>query len=359
MKYFRISNNKNECCQGFKPLKDKKIKCECEKIYIFEAKDLFFKLAYGNYLQEIDIENKIARLGKWYDLSDPIVFETLLVLGIDYKKNLNDLLEWGITNQLYQIINFCLSKGVNINKSNGYALRLASKLGNLEIVKLLVESGAEINNGNCSVVYAAVYNHPHVLNYLIQNGADINEMNNCALIQSSERGYLEIVKHLIKYGADINARKGSAIIRASMNNHLNVVKYLVECGANFRVNNDEATIQAICNDHLDIIKYFLSECNDRFLIKKIIEHGTMYGKLEIIKYIVENYKDIKYLNHFILKNACMNDKLEIMIYVLKNTKISIYFLDELTSIAYDYNKKNIVDYLINLGGDIEGNLTRW
>ena len=54
-------------------------------------------------------------------------------------------------------------------------------------------------------------------------------------MNASENGHLEIVKYLVERGADLNAKansKSTALIYAYKEDHLEIVKYLVEHGAN-------------------------------------------------------------------------------------------------------------------------------
>ena len=57
---------------------------------------------------------------------------------------------------------------------------------------------------------------------------------------ASENGHLEVVRYLVEQGANIHANNDYAIRWASENGHLEVVRYLVEKGANIHANNDYA-----------------------------------------------------------------------------------------------------------------------
>ena len=46
-----------------------------------------------------------------------------------------------------------------------------------------------------------------------------------------QNGHLEVVKFLLDRGADVNADNNYAVRRASANGHLEVVKFLLENGA--------------------------------------------------------------------------------------------------------------------------------
>lgn len=78
---------------------------------------------------------------------------------------------------------------------------------------------------------------------LIENGADINEINkygNTALIEASRRNNIKIVKMLIDKGVDINATnktRGSAIGVATIKGHTEIIKMLIAKGAEVNATN--------------------------------------------------------------------------------------------------------------------------
>ncbi len=86
----------------------------------------------------------------------------------------------------------------------------AALAGNDEIVKLLVENGAKIDQGtqdNRTPLMLAVFGrHPDIIDYLLKNGADVNaatkSKNITPLIVAAERGDQAIVKKLLDAGGD-------------------------------------------------------------------------------------------------------------------------------------------------------------
>jgi len=84
----------------------------------------------------------------------------------------------------------------------------ASYNGNIEIVKLLIETGADINAknnyGSTSLMYASKIGHKKIVLLLIEAGADINAKNNygyTVLMFATANNYKDIVALLKKYGA--------------------------------------------------------------------------------------------------------------------------------------------------------------
>jgi hypothetical protein len=108
------------------------------------------------------------------------------------------------------------------------AIRIASKSGQLTIVKFLTEKGAIINTvDNEAIRRAAANGHLDVVIFLADQGADIHAKYDQALRFSAANGHLDVVRFLISRGADVGILDNEAIRLASKNGHLEVVKELV------------------------------------------------------------------------------------------------------------------------------------
>ena len=104
--------------------------------------------------------------------------------------------------------------------------------GYLEIVKYLVESGADVQaQNNQALINASRSNHFEVVKYLIENGANIQDQDNLALIYACYYNCLKIVKYLIDQGADVQARSNQALVNAKKNNEFKLIELLVKYGA--------------------------------------------------------------------------------------------------------------------------------
>ncbi|CAF1131760.1 unnamed protein product [Adineta ricciae] len=91
--------------------------------------------------------------------------------------------------------------------SNGRtALWCASRKGDLRLVKQLVQRG-HANVNKCGVlIVAAQHGHKYIIHYLLRKGCDPNQQarnyNELALHAATRRNHLDIVKVLLQYGAD-------------------------------------------------------------------------------------------------------------------------------------------------------------
>lgn len=104
-------------------------------------------------------------------------------------------------------------------------LLTAIRINDLDIVKYFTERKVFIDDG-ISLFYSAKNGYFDILKYLIENGADVHASNNVALRWASCKGHLEIVKYLVEKGANIHAEDNYALRYATQKQHLNIVNYL-------------------------------------------------------------------------------------------------------------------------------------
>ena len=116
-----------------------------------------------------------------------------------------------------RIATLLLQAHANINqqsKNGATALMVAcySEMPQYELVKLLVQSGADINMKTSeqqwtALMIAAERSRTSFVQYLLDEGAPVNTKSvngNTALMLASELGHSEVVHLLINYGADLN-----------------------------------------------------------------------------------------------------------------------------------------------------------
>lgn len=124
-----------------------------------------------------------------------------------------------------------------------HALKEAIDNGHLEIVKVLIDAGADIDiQPHAPVIYASKLGQYEIVNYLLSSGANISveeHYKSTALKEAAENGHLEILKLLIDKDAIIKTPdKGAhAVAEACWNGHENIAKILLNNGA------DDSTIK--------------------------------------------------------------------------------------------------------------------
>lgn len=129
--------------------------------------------------------------------------------------------------QNHNTVRILLNSGANPNIAGkgGTPLRIASYVGNFEIVEMLLEKGAHIDgdNQNTPMCAAILQGHYRLAAYLLSKGANPNQpsgpWNETPLMGASQEGSYQLVKDLLAYGANVNARDkdgDTAIVYATM-----------------------------------------------------------------------------------------------------------------------------------------------
>ena len=243
---------------------------------------------------------------------------------------------------------------------------------NNDLIKLLIEHGADINNGSeiCTPL-GYLYDHKElnieVIKYLIEIGADIDKGKVTPLgflCQQKEINFSQL-KYLVELGADVNKGDISPLGYACDHDEVNieVIKYLIDHGAEV---NKECIIEYsnICSplaflcmqkqENIDAIKLLIEHCADVNIefkrynipytllgylchkkkvnieaVKLLIAHGADVNKgettplmyscwndgvnIEAIKFLIEHGADVNKGegDHSPLSNLCSSDEINI------------------------------------------------
>ena len=111
-------------------------------------------------------------------------------------------------------------------------LRLSAKHGDIEVVRLLLDRGADIHAKDDEALrWSAFYGHVEVVRLLLDRGADIHAGVDASLQWSAENGHVEVVRLLLDRGADIHADNDYALQMSARYGHVEVVRLLLDRGA--------------------------------------------------------------------------------------------------------------------------------
>ncbi len=129
----------------------------------------------------------------------------------------------------------------------GSGLMIGAWEGNIELMRLFISRGADINqmnaNGESALLLAAWRGKNDAVKWLLERGARINAPSNqwSALHYAVFNGNTELAKYLIDQGADVNARStngSSVLMMAVYEGHEELIKPLLEKGADRTIKND-------------------------------------------------------------------------------------------------------------------------
>merc|ERR1739838_623792 len=164
----------------------------------------------------------------------------------------------------------------------------ASAAGHLEVVKCLVENGADTNcrtKTNSTPMRAACFDgHQEIVIYLIEHAADIeisNRHGHTCLMIACYKGHANIVEILLKAGAAVNrtsSKENTAFHDCTEQGSVETAKLLQRYGATMTKDNNGITplMTAAMAGHPDLVE-FLCSAYDHVTLQEKIHAYEMLG----------------------------------------------------------------------------------
>ncbi|KAJ7613765.1 ankyrin repeat-containing domain protein [Mycena polygramma] len=171
------------------------------------------------------------------------IVKLLIDAGGDLNAKRGDVWRLALYGGSAKVIKLLIKAGADVNANNGEALKAASSIPNTEIFKLLIEASADIKEtvklligastdvANGALCAASKNGDAEVAKLLIEGGANVNAYHGQALQAASRNGKTEVVELLVEAGVDVNAKSGAALSAASERGHTKVIQLLIEAGA--------------------------------------------------------------------------------------------------------------------------------
>ncbi|KAH8823893.1 ankyrin repeat-containing domain protein [Flagelloscypha sp. PMI_526] len=199
---------------------------------------------------------------------------------------------------------------VNAVAAESVALSKAAWSDNCDLVRYLVEKGANVNmiggQYGTPLQTAASRSSLKTVQYLVEQGAYVNTTggnDGTPLYNAVAQGKWDVVQYLVEQGADVNVTGGyygSALQAAAVQRNLDNVQYLVEHGAVVNTFGGEYGSALHAAAHwapLEFVQYLVEQGADVNAIGK--RYGTPLHvaayrrKLDVIQYLVERGADVK------------------------------------------------------------------
>ena len=227
-------------------------------------------LPYMNYLKpyskeyiksKINIDN-IGEVST-YGLIDEV--KRLLDQGEDPSDDNNWAIRLASRNGHTEIVKVLLQdERVDPSDKDNYAIRMSSNNGYTDIVKLLLQDRRVDPSGgdNYAIGLASKNGHIEIIKLLLQDErVDPSNMNNSPIRLSSANGYTDIVKLLLQdERVDPSDGDNEAIRGASINGYIEVVKLLLQDQRVDPSDDDNwSIIMASKNGYIDIVKLLLQD----------------------------------------------------------------------------------------------------
>lgn len=186
-----------------------------------------------------------------------------------------------------------------------------SRSGNTKNVKKLIKEGANVNykymNNDYYDVQEQHYHDDHRFVF------DYN--NQSPLLYASFEGFIDIVKLLIKAGINVNtcntdnfsslhyACDFTPVDYTSLNNHIKIVKLLIKNGANVNITNKHRQIplhNTSIHGFTDIVKLLIKANTDIDILDYYgntpLHYASIYGHTEIVKLLIKAHANVNVFN---------------------------------------------------------------
>lgn len=205
-----------------------------------------------------------------------------------------------------------------VNERGSTPLHSASFGGHLEVVRFLLQKGAEIdavNGGGFTPLHLATFaGHREVVEFLLDQGANINALNekmgatvlDLAFTRDLQGGTLEIAPFLIEKGAEFDVNKKNrfgytTLDMAIVFGHTQAAEYLIGLGADIsslRGDGNTPLINAIKRGRPQIAKLLIEKGADHDAPDEEgnppIRWAVEKGLSEIVALLLANHADVNF-----------------------------------------------------------------
>lgn len=243
---------------------------------------------------------------------------------------LTDLLTSAADRGFLDVVDLLIQAGANVNDKNQFRdskpLSHAAKRGHLDLVNRLAQAGARIDLwAQPLLMQAAEHGHLELINHLIGNSSTqvnkIDRRGRSILMQAARSGHLEVVNRLLAAGASVHAkdRDGrSALLEAVEFGDPVIVDTLIKAGAQVDQEGPELICRAASQGHLQVVDRLIREgaqVNDNSAFKKqssALKQAARKGYFDVVNRLIEAKAHIDQESLLCLEEAAKKGHLEVV-----------------------------------------------
>ena len=154
------------------------------------------------------------------------------------------------------LVEYLLDSEVDVNsslKDGTTPLMVAVAYNKVDIAKYIIDKGADVNQvttgeGNSALQYAGKVGNEELIEMLLEAGATGNKENDAALVCAASKGNFEMVRSLLDVRANVNSRRenGYTALRLARGpRKLDIMKLLLEKGADPNIKDEVGCMTAL------------------------------------------------------------------------------------------------------------------
>jgi hypothetical protein len=157
----------------------------------------------------------------------------LIVQGANPHIQNEAVLKWAVANNEAVLVDYFIQDPRTDREVLADVVTEAAKAGNLDFVKKIVAAvgPAALNANGGKTLIAACATNLELVQYIVENGGDVNVARGEPLATACANGKLSIARYLLEHGADPNANNSVAYWRAYKNRRPKTLELLLSFGA--------------------------------------------------------------------------------------------------------------------------------
>ena len=213
----------------------------------------------------------------------------------------------------HEMVRLLLDNGADVNNYNdvfGNPLAAAASKGYIDIVEFLLDRGADVNASRSSygcVIRAATYHRRiDMVKLLLDRGADVNAYGDnyggYALHTAASWGRIDIMRLLLDQGADVNARGGQhvyAFHTAAACRNIDIMRLLLDRGADVNARGGQygyALQAAAYHSNIGVVRLLLDRgadvntCGGHF--EYALQAAAFCGNFDITRLLLDRGAEI-------------------------------------------------------------------
>jgi ankyrin repeat protein len=260
-----------------------------------------------------------------------------------------------------KVFKFLVEHGVDINETE--ALKIALKNKNFKLFKFLLEIFV-VNISSISLLMVVQEGHIEMFDWMMQNDKnlifyEIDDKGSTYLHVAAQSGYVNIVKLLINGGADIEKRGylyKTPLFESLLHEQEDVTKFLIENGADFTKRFQGETplhIASSYRSNLSLVKFLINRGadidslndNNETSLYLALKHGYPRLSLSIFSYLVkETNCDINLGKSLLVLAFEINDQNLVKFFLTKGVHVEQTSID----LAFEKGYLQIANYLMQM-----------